>query len=155
MKVLHSICQQIWKTQQLPQDQKRPIFIPIPKRAMPKNIQTTVQLYSSHMLTRLCSKSFKLVNVSAVCELKHSRCTSWVQKGQRNQRSNCQHSQDHRKSKRVPEKHLLRLSVQFSLVAQSCPVRCHPMDCSTPGFCVHHQPLELTQIHVHRVSDTI
>ena len=109
VKVLHSICQQIWKTQQLPQDQKRPIFIPIPKRAMPKNIQTTVQLYSSHMLTRLCSKSFKLVNVSAVCELKHSRCTSWVQKGQRNQRSNFQHSLDHRGSKRVPEKHLLLL----------------------------------------------
>ena len=32
MKVLHSICQQIWKTQQWPQDWKRPIFIPIPKK---------------------------------------------------------------------------------------------------------------------------
>ena len=31
MKVLHSICQQIWKTQQWPQDWKRSIFIPIPK----------------------------------------------------------------------------------------------------------------------------
>ena len=51
VKVLHSICQQIWKTQQWPQDRKRSVFIPIPKRkAMPKNVQTTVQLYSSHML---------------------------------------------------------------------------------------------------------
>ena len=32
MKVLHSICQQIWKTQQWPQDWKRPVFIPIPKK---------------------------------------------------------------------------------------------------------------------------
>ena len=32
MKVLHSICQQIWKTQQWPQDWKRVVFIPIPKK---------------------------------------------------------------------------------------------------------------------------
>ena len=36
VKVLHSICQQIWKIQQWPQDRKRPIFIPIPKRGNPK-----------------------------------------------------------------------------------------------------------------------
>ena len=47
VKVLHSIRQQIWKTQQWPQDQKRSVFIPIPKKAMPKNAQTTAQLYSS------------------------------------------------------------------------------------------------------------
>ena len=44
---------------------------------------------------------------SAVCEPRTSRCTSWFQKRQRNQRSNCQHPLDHRKSKRNPEKHLL------------------------------------------------
>ena len=32
MKVLHSMCQQIWKTQQWPQDRKRSVFIPIPKK---------------------------------------------------------------------------------------------------------------------------
>ena len=43
VKVLHSICQQIWKTQQWPQDWRRSVFIPIPKRkAMPKN---TTQLH--------------------------------------------------------------------------------------------------------------
>ena len=36
MKVLHSICQQIWKTQQWPQDWKRSVFIPIPKKGDPK-----------------------------------------------------------------------------------------------------------------------
>ena len=36
MKVLHSICQQIWKTQQWPQDWKRSVFIPIPKKGIAK-----------------------------------------------------------------------------------------------------------------------
>ena len=37
---------------------------------------------------------------------------------------------------------------QFSSVAQSCPTLCDPMDCSTPGFPVHHQLSEFTQTHV-------
>ena len=52
VKVLHSACQQIWKTQQWPQDWKRSVFIPIPKKAMPNNVQTTTQLNSSHMLVK-------------------------------------------------------------------------------------------------------
>ena len=52
VKVLHSICQQIWKTHQWPQDWKRLVFIPIPRKAMPKNAQTTAQLHSSHMLVK-------------------------------------------------------------------------------------------------------
>ena len=43
----------------------------------------------------------------------------------------------------------------FSSVPQSCPTLCDSMDCSTLGFPVHHQLLELTQTHVHRVSDAI
>ena len=55
-KVLYSICQQIWKTQQWPQDWKRS-YGPIPtvqsqRRAMPKNVHITTQLYSSHMLVK-------------------------------------------------------------------------------------------------------
>ena len=49
VKVLHSICQQIWKTQQWPQDWKRSVFIPIQRNTMRKNAQTTSQLHSSHM----------------------------------------------------------------------------------------------------------
>ena len=45
--------------------------------------------------------------------------------------------------------------VQFSSVAQSCPTLCDPMDCSTPGFPVHHQLPEFTQTHVRQVSDAI
>ena len=46
-------------------------------------------------------------------------------------------------------------SVQFSSVSQSCPTLCDPKNCSMPGFPVHHQLPELTQTHVHRVSDAI
>ena len=38
---------------------------------------------------------------------------------------------------------------QFSLVTQSSPTLCDPMDCSTPGFPVLHHLLELAQIHIH------
>ena len=49
VKVLRSICQQIWKTRQWAQERKKSVLVPIPK-AMPKNAQTTTQLPSSHML---------------------------------------------------------------------------------------------------------
>ena len=52
VKVLHSVCQQIWKTQQWPQDWKRSVLIPIPKKGNAKNSQTTTQLHSSHMLVK-------------------------------------------------------------------------------------------------------
>ena len=44
-------------------------------------------------------------------------------------------------------------TVQFSSVAQSFLTLCDPMDCSTPGFPVHNQLPELTQTHVHWVSN--
>ena len=49
VKVLHSVCQPIRKTQQWPQDWKTSVFIPIPKKG---NAQITAQLYSSHMLVK-------------------------------------------------------------------------------------------------------
>ena len=52
VKVLHSICQQILKTQQWPQDWKRSVFIPIPKKGNAKEYSNTTQLHSSHMLTK-------------------------------------------------------------------------------------------------------
>ena len=52
VKVLHSLCQQIWKTQQWPQDWKRSVFIPILRKAMTKNAQATAQLHSSHMVVK-------------------------------------------------------------------------------------------------------
>ena len=59
VKVLHSIWHKIWKAQQWPQDWKRSVFIPIPKKGNAKNAQTTTQLHSSHTLVKSCSKFSK------------------------------------------------------------------------------------------------
>ena len=55
----------------------------------------------------------------------------------------------------LPVRILFNSSVQFSSVAQLCLVLCGPIDCSTPGFPVHYQLLELTQTHDHWVGDAI
>ena len=59
VKMLHSICQQLWKAQQWPQDWKRSVFNPIPKKDNAKE-GSNVQLHSFYTLGRSCSKSFKL-----------------------------------------------------------------------------------------------
>ena len=56
---------------------------------------------------------------------------------------------------KTPKYRMHTVSVQFSSVAQSCPTLCNPMDYSMPGFLVHHQLLELAQIHVHCISHAI
>ena len=45
--------------------------------------------------------------------------------------------------------------IQFSPITQSCPTLCDPINSSTPDLPVHHQLLEFTQTHIHRVGDTI
>ena len=70
VKVLHSICQQIWKTQQWPQDWKRSVFIPIPKKGNPKECSNyrTIALIShasTVMLKILQGRLQKYMN----CEL--------------------------------------------------------------------------------------
>ena len=54
MKVLHSICQQVWKTQQWPQDRKRSLFIPIPKKGNAKEC-------SNYHTTALISHASKVI----------------------------------------------------------------------------------------------
>ena len=54
VKVLHSICQQIWKTQQWPQDWKRSVFIPIPKKGIAKE-------YSNYRTKALLSRASKVM----------------------------------------------------------------------------------------------
>ena len=102
MKVLHSICQQIRKTQQWPQNWKRSVFIQIPKKGNAKecsNYHTIAFISHARKVTLkiLPARLQQYVN----CEL------SCVQGGfikGRGQKSNCQHLLDHQKSKRVPEK---------------------------------------------------
>ena len=52
VKVLHSICHQIWKIQQWPEDWKRSVSFQSQRKTMPKNAQTTAQLHSSHTLVK-------------------------------------------------------------------------------------------------------
>ena len=52
VKVLHSVCQQIWKTQQWPQDWKRSVFIPIPEKSSAKECSHYCTMNSSHMLAK-------------------------------------------------------------------------------------------------------
>ena len=106
-KVLHSVCQQIWKTQQWPQDCKRSVFLSIPK----KDIARESSNYRTIALISQASKvMLKILQARLQQYVNHE--IPDVQDGfrrQRNQRSNCQHLLDHGKSKRVPEKHLFLL----------------------------------------------
>ena len=103
VKVLHSICQQIWKTQQWPTDWKRSVSIPIPKKANAKecsNYRTTAVIsHASKVMLKILQDRLQLWT---------SRCSNWILR-QSNQRSNCQHLLHHQKSKRVAEKHLFLL----------------------------------------------
>ena len=58
VQVLHSICQQIWKTQQWPQDWKRSVLIIVPKKDNAKECSNYCIVTLIHMLARSCSKSF-------------------------------------------------------------------------------------------------
>ena len=100
-------CQQIWKTQQWPQDWKRSVFIPITKKGNAKEC-------SNYCTIALISHASKVM-----LEILQVRLQQYMNQelpdGQvgfrktRNQRPNCQHPLDHQKCKRIPEKHLLLL----------------------------------------------
>ena len=109
VKVLCSICQQIWKTRQWPQDWKRSVFIPIPKKGNAKE-------YSNCCTISLISHTSKVM-----VKILHDRFQQYVdqeipdvwaefRKGRGTMRSSCQHPLDHRKSKGIPEEQLLLLT---------------------------------------------
>ena len=105
VKVLHSICLQIWKIQQWPQDWKILVFFPVPKKGNAKECSnycgTALISHASKVMLKILqgrpqqSMNRELSDVQAVFR----KCRG----------SNCQHLLDHRKSKRNPEKHLLLL----------------------------------------------
>ena len=101
VKELHSICQQIWKTQQWPQDWKRSVFIPISKKGNGKECSKyhTIVLFSHTRKVVLKILQVRLQQYM-ICELS---CVSWILKRQKNQGSNCQHLLDHQKSERISE----------------------------------------------------
>ena len=67
VKVLHSVCKQIWKTQQWPQDWKRSVFIPIPKKGNAKNAQSIAQFHS--LTFQQSNAQNPSSQASTVCEL--------------------------------------------------------------------------------------
>ena len=104
VKVLHSTCQQIWKTQQWPQDWKRSVFIPIPKKGNAK-------LYSDYCTIALISHASKVMLkiLQARLEQYTNRKLPGVQAGfrkQRHQRSSCQHPLNHQKKPREFQKNI-------------------------------------------------
>ena len=105
VKVLCSICQQIWKTQQWLQDWKRSVFIPIPKKGNAKECSNyhTIALISHARKVKLKILQHRLE------QYMNSQMDKLDLEKAEKQRSNCQHLPDHRKSKPIPEKRLLLL----------------------------------------------
>ena len=101
IKVLHSICQQIWETHQWPQGWKRSVFIPIPKKSNAKECSN----YSAFALISRASKVMPKI-LQHYMNWEIADIQAGFIKG-RGDRSNCQHSLDHRESKGISEKHLL------------------------------------------------
>ena len=96
VKVLHSICQQIWKTLQWSQNWEMSVFIPVPKKGNAKEYSNyhTIALISH--ANKVMLKILKLA--STVCEPRTSRCSCWIYKRQRAWRSYCQCPLDHKKA---------------------------------------------------------
>ena len=82
VKVLHSICQQIWKFQQWPQDWKRSVFIPIPKKGNAKKMFKLPYNYF-HFICQQGKAQNPSNQASTVSEPNTSRCTNWIQQRQR------------------------------------------------------------------------
>ena len=102
-------------------------------------IGKTIALTRGTFVGKVTSLLFNILSMVVIAFLPRSKCLliSWLQS---------------------PSPEILEPkghSVQFSLVAQSCPTLCDPMNRSTPGIPVHHQLPEFTQTHVHQVSDAI
>ena len=107
VKVLHSICQEIWKTQQWPQDWKRSVFIPIPKKGNAKKCSN----YHTNILISYASKLIlKILQARLQQYMNHALPGVQVGfkkgRGTRDQIVNIQWIIE---KSRVPEKHILLL----------------------------------------------
>ena len=100
VKVWHSVGQQIWKTQQWPQDWKRSVFLPIPKK---DNAKECSNYHTIALISHIIKVMLKILQ--ARLQQYMNRELHKLDLEKRNQRSNCQHPLDYQKSKRIPEKH--------------------------------------------------
>ena len=107
VKVLHSIYQQIWKTQQWPQDWKRSVFIPIPQKS---NAKKCSKYHTIGLISHAIKVMLKILQARLQQYMNHelSDVQLGFRKG-RGTRDQIANILDYRKSKRVPEKHLFLL----------------------------------------------
>ena len=77
VKLLHSICQQIWKTQQWPQDWKRSVFIPIPKKG---NAKECSNYHKIALISHASKVRLKIHQARLQLYVNHelSRCSNWI-----------------------------------------------------------------------------
>ena len=135
-KVLHSICQQVWKTQQWPQGWKRSVFIPIPKKSNAKE-------YSNCHTITLISHASKVM--LKILRARLQQYMNWefpdVQAGFRNGRgTRDQIANIHwiiEKARKF-QKSIYLCFIEYNAAAaakslQSCPTLCDPRDGSPPG----------------------
>ena len=108
VKVLHSICQQIWKMQQWPQDWKRSVFIPIPKKG---NAKKCSNCHTIALISHTSKVMLQVLQAILQKYINHGLLDVQVgfRKGRRTRDQIANIGLDHRKSKRVPEKHLFLL----------------------------------------------
>ena len=108
VKVLHSICQQMWKTQQWPQDWKRSVFIPIPKK---DNAKESSSYHTTALISHASKVMLKILQDRLQQYMNHELPD--VQAGFRKGRGTRDQMANicwiNGKSKRVPEKHLFLL----------------------------------------------
>ena len=102
VKVLHSICQQMWENSAMATGLEKVSFHSNPKE---RQCQRMFKLLPSctHLTRQQSNAQNSPSQASTVHELWNSRCSNWIYKRQRNQRSNCQHLWGHRKIKRITE----------------------------------------------------
>ena len=105
VKVLHSICQQVWKSQQWPQDWKRSVFIPIPKKG---NAKVCSNYCTIALISHVSKVMLKILQARLQQYMNHEPpdIQAGFRKG-RGTRDQIQHLLDHQKSKRIPENNLL------------------------------------------------
>jgi len=108
VKVLHSRCQQIWKTQQWPQDWKRSVFIPIPKKG---NVKECSNYHTIALISHTSKVMLKILQVRLQQYMSHELPDAQARftkgRGTRDQIANIRWIIE--KSKRVPKKHLFLL----------------------------------------------
>ena len=117
VKVLHSICQQIWKLSSGHRTGKGQFSFQSQRRAMPKMFKLPDNC--TYFICQQGNAQNPSSQSSAAREPRTSRLSSWVQKRQRNQRSDCQHLLDHRRKQKQENSRKTSTSASLTMLKPS------------------------------------